>query len=46
MLFRSHCHLPEKMNDEKRRPDFGPAAFDENVAKVESKDNKETMAKR
>ena len=26
--------LPEKMNDEKRRPDFGPAAFDENVAKV------------
>ena len=26
--------LPEKMNDEKRRPDFGPAVFDENVAKV------------
>lgn len=26
--------LPEKINDEKRRPDFGPAAFDENVAKV------------
>ena len=26
--------LPEKMNDEKRCPDFGPAAFDENVAKV------------
>ncbi|MCI7556753.1 MAG: glutamate formimidoyltransferase [Bacteroidales bacterium] len=26
--------LPEKMNDEKRRPDFGPAIFDENVAKV------------
>ena len=26
--------LPEKMTDEKRRPDFGPAAFDENVAKV------------
>ena len=26
--------LPEKMNDEKRRPDFGPAAFDEKVAKV------------
>ena len=26
--------LPEKMNDEKRRPDFGPASFDENVAKV------------
>ena len=26
--------LPEKMNDEKRRPDFGPVIFDENVAKV------------
>lgn len=26
--------LPEKMNDAKRRPDFGPAIFDENVAKV------------
>ena len=26
--------VPEKMNDEKRRPDFGPAIFDENVAKV------------
>lgn len=26
--------LPEKINDAKRRPDFGPDAFDENVAKV------------
>lgn len=26
--------LPEKISDAKRRPDFGPDAFDENVAKV------------
>ena len=26
--------LPEKISDAKRRPDFGPNAFDENVAKV------------